>query len=357
MSEKTPAVASSEIKAGPRDAYRGIIRYIHAQHIEAGDRLPTHSQLQKELGVGNDVLSEAMSALVTDGVLVRRRRVGTILCDLSKAAQMVWSVGLTQHEHQGFGFAGILDYHLRKLLVQRGCCDRTFFRPVPPRDRPHYLDDFHGLAEAVQGGMIDAVITAEDLQTDERVLVCHLSANKDSVLGCRLDENAFLHLACGSLALRGCKRLAWARTAPVGPYSQKRESESRQCLTQLRREGLHVDVIEYKRHSIEGGREIAEQCMAMSPKDRPDGLILMDDYVVMGLTDRLKDQKKYQPHIAGLTNRQAPLLFSLPVIRFEQDIEVLARTTVDLVMGQLMDPASESRVLPYQCQLVAGDKS
>lgn len=357
MSEKTTAVTGSEIKAGPRDAYRGIIRYIHAQRLEAGDRLPTHSQLQKELGMGNDVLSEAMSAMVADGVLVRRRRVGTILRDLSKAAQMVWSVGLTQHEHQGFGFAGILDYHLRKLLVQRGCCDRTFFRPVPPRDRPHYLDDFHGLAEAVQGGMIDAVITAEDLQTDEPVLVCHLSANKDSLLGCRLDENAFLHLACGALVLRGCKRIAWARAQPGGPYSRVRENESRQCLTQLRREGLHIEVIEYSRQSIDGGREIADQCMAMSPKDRPEGLILMDDYVVMGMTDRLKDQEKYRPLIVGLTTKQAPLLFSLPVVRLEQDIEVLARNTVDLVMGQLMDPTTESRVLPYQCQLVAGDKS
>lgn len=357
MAEKTTVTTISEIKAGPRDAYRGIIRYIHTQRLEPGDRLPTHAQLQKELGMGNDILSEAMAAMVSDGVLVRRRRVGTVLCDLDKAAQMVWSVGLTQHEHQGLGFAGILDYHLRKLLVQRGCCDRTFYRPAPPRDRPHYLEDFHGLAEAVQGGMIDAVITAEDLQTDEPVLVCHLSAHNDSKLGCRLDENAFLQLACGSLVLRGCKRLAWARSKPVGPYGQKRENESRQPLNQLRREGLHIEVIEFNRGGINGGRQIADACLAMAAKHRPDGLILMDDYVAMGLTDRLKDQPEYRPHIVSLTSKQAQLLFSLPVIRLEQDIEVLAKTTVDLVMAKLMDPTSKPRVVPYQCQLVTGEQA
>lgn len=357
MAEKTSVTTSSEIKAGPRDAYRGIIRYIHAQHLEPGDRLPTHAQLQKELGMGNDILSEAMAAMVSDGVLVRRRRVGTVLCDLNKAAQMVWSVGLTQHEQHGAGFAGILDYHLRKLLVQRGCCDRTFFRPVAPRDRPHYLEDFHGLAEAVQGGMIDAVITAEDLQTDESVLVCHLSSHNDSKLGCRLDEDAFLQLACGSLVLRGCKRLAWARTRPVGPYGQKRENESRQAMNHLKREGLQVSVIEFNRSGIHGGRQIADECLSMKAKDRPDGLILMDDYVAMGLTDQLKDQAEYRPHVACLTSKQAQLLFSLPVIRLELDIEVLAKYAVDLVMTNLLDPTTQPRVVPYQCQLIAGDQS
>lgn len=355
MPAKPNIISDRENKSSVREAYRGIVRYIYANRLQPQDRLPPHTQLQKELGMGNDTISEAMAAMVSDGVLERRRRVGTTVCDLSRASQLAWTIGLTQHEHQGFGYAGILDYHLRKLLALRGCRDCTFFRPVPPSDRPHRLEDFHGLAEAVEAGTIDAVITSEALETDEPVLICHLSANSESKLGARLDEAAFLHIACGALVLRGAKRLAWGRMRPKGPYSRKHEEASRHCLTRFNREGLRVEPIEYTRVSIEGGREIADACLAMPAGERPDGFILMDDYVTMGLADRLKDQSDYQPHLASLTNRQAPLLFGMPVIRLEQDIEALARISVDMVMQQLVDPTAKPKVVPYPFHLITED--
>ena len=89
----------------------------------------------------------------------------------------------------------------------------------------------------------------------------------------------------------------------------------------------------------------------MKPADRPDGLILFDDYLTMGLTDRLGEQPTYRPEITTTANRQAPLLYSLPVMRFELDIEAIARTAVDMVMRRLLDPDTPLHVATYRPQM------
>ena len=182
----TPPPSIATVKPSVREAYRQVLRYIHGRRLGGGDRLPPQASFRKSLNLGNDTLGEAMQLLVTDGVLTRQRKTGTVVDDPARATQAVWTVAITQSDHEGIGFSGILEYHLRKHLGQQGCEDRTFFRRVTPQDRPHRLEDFSGLAEAVQAAQIDVVMTQEHLLTS-KVLVYHMSGGPDVKFGMELD--------------------------------------------------------------------------------------------------------------------------------------------------------------------------
>src|SRR5699024_1088770 len=72
---------------------------------------------------------------------------------------------------------------------------------------------------------------------------------------------------------------------------------------------------------MRAGFEIAQHLLALPPADRPDGLIIEDDYLAMGLTSALARYCDYRPMLAVCTTRQSPLAFALPVIRYETDIQ------------------------------------
>jgi len=97
---------------------------------------------------------------------------------------------------------------------------------------------------------------------------------------------------------------------------------------------------------VASGREAADMLLRIAAADRPDGLIISEDHVAAGLCERLGEGDDYRPVIAAMTNRQLPLTYALPVLCFENDIELLAAEAVKAVKDRLLDPgAAESMKL------------
>lgn len=68
-------------ESGPVAVARCIKEYILANNIQAGSKLPTQEELQKHFRIGLRRLREGMSILEQEGVVVRRRKGGTVVMD------------------------------------------------------------------------------------------------------------------------------------------------------------------------------------------------------------------------------------------------------------------------------------
>lgn len=341
-SKLTPRGSVLSAKPSVRTAYRKVLRYIHKQNLDPGDKLPTQLQLRKALSLGNDTLDEAMQLLVANGVVKRQQKVGTIVCDPVRPAPAVWTIGITQSDHEGFGYGGILEFYLRKFLGEVGCEDRTFFRPVPAIDRPHTIEDFHGLPEAIEAEQLDLIVTQEHLPTDQ-VLTFHLGDGPDIEFGYVQDNAAFTADACEALVARGCHRLAIIGE-PTEYLSRFRMETMRRGFASLNHPELSLELIAYEGTALYGGRDAADRLLGRPPSSRPSGLILCDDYVAQGLTDRLRENADYHPWIATTANKQVPLAFARPVIRLEIDIEQVARHASEMIAARLLNPGQSLTV-------------
>ena len=59
---------------------------------------------------------------------------------------------------------------------------------------------------------------------------------------------------------------------------------------------------------IDAGRNIGEYLLARPAEQRPDGLIITNDLVAMGLVETIRVGSNYRPKIAVQTNLQSPLI-------------------------------------------------
>jgi DNA-binding LacI/PurR family transcriptional regulator len=87
-----------------------------------------------------------------------------------------------------------------------------------------------------------------------------------------------------------------------------------------------------------GGRNVARKLLEWPAAKRPDGLVVVDDRIAMGLAATLV-QTDYRPRMVVQTNLQAPLAFALPVVHFEVDADELATRSVNLLLSCLRNPS------------------
>ncbi len=102
---------------------------------------------------------------------------------------------------------------------------------------------------------------------------------------------------------------------------------------------------------LEGGVQAARELLARPVDRRPDGLVVMDDWIAHGLTALLRQESDYRPLLVVQTSRQVPLGFALPVVRCEVDIDDIARRAVDLCLAGLTGRQGVERVQWVQATL------
>ena len=67
-------------------AIEGVIGFIDDQRYQPGSQLPSENDLAAELGISRPTLREALTELQTQGVIERRRGVGTFVADEKPAS-------------------------------------------------------------------------------------------------------------------------------------------------------------------------------------------------------------------------------------------------------------------------------
>jgi DNA-binding LacI/PurR family transcriptional regulator len=323
-------------------AYRMILRHIRASGFHAGDLITSQPELCQMLNFSNDTLSKAMKCLVDDGVLERRKRVGTMLLDMSKARLSEHVVVLATVPHTTLPrepYYGhllcALEGYIREFLGAK--IHIVIHQKDPQLSTPWPVSTFPELEALVQNGEADAVIcpigvSTLDVERFKKIGVpwLHVGSDEGVEFGSVIDQEKMVDQACQMMSTRGCKQIAMVC----------RKTDKNDDVSQLR--FMHA----YKRASIdygfktmklvvaddislEDGREVARHLLKVPEGRRPDGLIVINDMLTAGMTDVFRDESSYQPHIAVQANIPGSLIFGVPVIRFDVDVYELARLVVE----------------------------
>lgn len=333
------------------EACKVILRHIQAHGLAAGDRLPTQDEWRRQTDFSNDTLSAAMRYLIDGQVLSRRSGLGTLVAEPRRSLEGLWTVGLAlQHHIVGRKpFYAQLFCYVQEALGAAGCRTQIHLQQERDHQPLEPLDKFHLLAQDVAAGRLDGVVTMASLHPAswatlrrQGVVAVHAGAWEEAPSGAVIDRRPMVRAAVAELAARGARHfglVSMPEQHTDGGRFYHGFVDGLAALGLPPHAGLHVTGSE----GITGGEEAAQRLLATAA--RPDALVVVDDGMAMGLTAVLREHPAYRPLIAVQTNQQAPLVYSLPVIRYEVDIRELAEQAVACLLERLANPAAPERVM------------
>jgi DNA-binding LacI/PurR family transcriptional regulator len=334
-----------------------MLRHVRIHLLREGDLLPSQPRWQKELGCGTVPFNAAMRLLEAQGVVRRRKKMGTRLLRTAPRQPVPWTIALCTtlaSEHRGGLASAVLSQYLHARLQAAGCQVRTY-SGVGQSRLHHELAEFGLFADDLERGKIDGALFACRLMTCEHqrlarngVVECGIhaarSADAPAESGLAIDQGPMIEQAVELMANRNRRRIALVMPgAPWIPEQSYFESVFRQAMARFPQcTGFELKIWGH----VRGGMDLGEKILAMPPQDRPDALICtQDDYVALGIAHAIHRETSYRPAIATLTNRQSPLPFPLPVYRFELDLTEVAEKSVRFLLDRLHAPAA-----PAPCQ-------
>jgi DNA-binding LacI/PurR family transcriptional regulator len=335
-------------------ACKRLMGRIYDKALAKGDQLDTQEVLCQTLNMGGGTISAAMRSLVDAGVLTRRRRVGTLLADVRAWVPGLWTVGVASFLIQGQGsgsFFADLSHRLQGHLRFRACRVQSYMLAVQAGEDPPAIVHFEEALRDLESDRIDVLLTPTYVPTNidryrpslRNKRIIHVGFQESAKVAVVIDEARFAREATAALVARGCKKLGLVTSSPA---EKTNDTTFGTGFTHGMQEAglagsgrfLHGGF------GLPGGRVVAEQLLAMAPTERPDGLVVTDDWIAMGLASTLRSNEGYRPLIVVQTNLQTPLAFALPVIRFTVDIDELALRAVEMVVDRLTSANGERQV-------------
>lgn len=326
-------------------ACKHLLRSIRQARLEVGDRLPTQAELRATTEFSNDTLSGAMRLLTANGVLRRKAGVGTVVARPVCTLEGLWTIGLlTQH-----GLAGKIPVYAQwysltqEWLATAGCRFQLHLEMIERHDSAHPWTDFHLLPHDLAEGRLDGILTFAPIlpgdwaaQRARGVPICHLGTSEIMPCGAIIDQLPMTREAVGRLAGLGCRKLGLVSLAGPTPENCRFMTGFQQGLAAA---GLPQSTgRSFSRgEAMPGGQAVGRDLLALPPGERPDGLVVTDDRIGMGLAAVLREDPGYRPRLAVQTNLQAPLAFALPAIRFEVDLAALAALACRRLLAMLHD--------------------
>ena len=340
-------------------ACKRIVRHIYAQGLKTGAKLPTQAEFRATTEFGNATLSAAMRILVEAGVLTRKTGVGTVVADPDARVPKLWTVGLTLSEelHQTPIYSQLVAF-LQAHLQKTDCRFRLYLEPGQDVGAVPFAV-FPGLEDDLAAGRLDAVISPAilDAASWARALalgVVPVYVGAEETLPCAvlIEQQTMVRQATELLVRQGCRRLAVASHEPPRPgfhyyWDGFQEGLAAAGLPVTAGESVTCGPVQGTR----AGKQIAATLLDRAPEQRPDGVIIIDDWLAVGLAAAFREAGDYAPEMVVQCNQQAPLAFALPVTRFWVDVEALAVRSVELARTRLRDAAQPERVLFVPQQL------
>ncbi len=334
-----------------------MLIYLHEHELKAGDKLPTHAELVKRLKVCHDTLNTAMKWLVEEGVLSRRQRLGTVVAQPypSFPRRAFWQVGIVAPPLTSSYFISVLIHCIHRHLGLRGFSDRTYMLSVnaaPSSEvTERHPEDFSGLVDDLDNGVLNALITPARLVTD-KVPVCGVGSLHGH-FGATIDHRLFAREAVTELLRAERRRIAAAVSHPQDSFGQefaRSVNEVRQSL------GLGQDLESVIcSNGIEHGHRLAREILARPRSKRIDAVIVRDDMTAQACAAVLAAEGGSQIAMAVQTNLQIPISFALPVLRFALDVDELAEKSVEMLLEKLLRPSRTPRSLLVPARLLAPD--
>jgi DNA-binding LacI/PurR family transcriptional regulator len=351
------SLAASEVDSQVSKACKQVLRLIWSRGLDCNDPLPTQRELQKMYGFSHNVLTPAMQRLARAGVVTRKVKVGTLVVDRRAFREPIWRVAIAVNfleQHDSSPFFSLLAGYVQRELMNLGCRPRLYLRtalPAEPSDRRDSLSIYGSLGQDVRQEFLDGAISLGSIDEKEwhsfarNVPLCGFA--EAAGCGAGVDQQAMAQDAVALLASKGCRRLTIISNALI-PTLRRFWDGFEQGIekAQLKRwsgelistGGLVKEHLHSASWQIAAGQSAAKVIAAMPKRERPDGLIVVDDFTAAGLTMTLRELGDYRPRIAVLTNLQVPQVYALPVFRFQLDVDLLARRGVSVFHKRLLNP-------------------
>lgn len=320
-----------------------IVQMVHAQGLGTGDRLPKHQVLARQIGVSNDTLTAAMARLMEVGLVRRRARAGTTVCDPAAADQLAWNVGLATIPAPRRGqssFFAELQFRLQIEFARRGWRSLSYFR-FEEWGQPR-LGHFRHLEGDLADNALDAVLFMTPLHPRDwssvaatGVVPFHTTFDEalpDSLL---LDHPTLIRQAVTRLAQGGARTIGIASGRSPGKSTPSLARAIERSLADL---GWPRDRLQFHDASmLQGGMDLAERVIAMPGSRRPDAWVVLDDFVALGMASRF-DAHGLRPPLAVCVNSHNPLRFPWPVLQFEVHVPDLVDRLMESLHQRLLNP-------------------
>ena len=333
-------------------AKQEILRYIWDRQLREGDKIPTQAVLSHALGMGCATLDRAVKALVQDGVLESRRRVGVFVRNARPEGLPGRSIGvaglLLDTPHM---FNWSLAYALQSELQKNGCqCTMFPFRDGY-RKHPEF-SDFPGLEYAVSQGELHGLISIADFFPDKLLPafekagmeLCFCGSPALADCGVFIDTVGFMLASLETLKQRGFH----SPRVLVGPGPLRNFSLPRlaQFLENWPECTIPLSEFYLEGYGLEHGRQAAREIFAREPENRPDCMVLCDDVIAQGFFSELvrlqAKQIDYMPPACCMRNKNAPIDFPCnDVANSEVDCGKIAEATVELLLERLRNSDAE----------------
>lgn len=327
-------------------AYRMLVTEIGRRGLKLGDKLPPQSEMRMTTPFSNSSLSRAMEKLVADGVVTRRSRVGTVVLDPRAVDLSAWTVALLMNWGLGAPpppFSAQVMCMLQHGLMSMGCRCRAYPRLRHVEGVTERLSDYLNLQEDVDAGVVDAVFVLGDLNEEDRcalvargIPVCFSTSWELAPCGVIVDNKTFGCEAVKELAACGRRRFCVVEASGV-KGSHRLSAGVRTAVAAVA--GGVCERIETNTSGLPGGLRAAADLLVRPKRQRPDSLIVADDYIALSLTQALRSGSDYVPDLAVATHQAMPLSFALPVRRFDLDDVRFAETSVQMLIERLLKPA------------------
>ena len=327
-------------------AKQGILRYIWDRKLREGDKIPSQTELCRHLQIGCATLDRAVKALVQDGVLEARRRVGVFVRNAKPEGlpgRSIGIVGLLLDAPHMFNWS--LAYAVQDALQKNGCeCTMFPFREEY-RDTPEF-SDFPGLEYAVSQKLVHGLISISDFYA-ERLLpgldeaglkVCFCGPPSHVESGIFLDSVGFMIRGLDELREAGYRTpRILIGPGPLRHFSLPRLAE---YLAGWPECTVPLDAMYLEGYGLESGRRLAQIFLQMPPERRPDSVVIGDDIIAQGFFSELVRKQgrriDYLPPAVCLRNRKAPIDFPCrEVIDYEIDSRELAEGAVEQLLNRL----------------------
>ena len=271
---------------------RQMRREILSGGLPAGSRIPTLQQLAVLWGVSPATVNAALTPLAQEGLLVRKRKLGTFVAEKSKKLRRAGIYyGGNFGQNPGFLFLGLLHKELCAELSQREIDVRVW---VDPRPVALQTTPYGPLLEAVENREVDCLIGP--LLNDVDVLgVTSLPLPSAFYTGSKIPNKAqfdwrqFLQLSLDHLRQQGCHSVGLVSSVEVEDPARGREPFFNYFVELAAERGLvfrnewvqgpehWVPEAEMERFGYDHVRKIWEQ------PQKPDGLIVYPDVSVRGV--------------------------------------------------------------------------
>jgi len=332
-------VQAQDVPAAAKVASHFASRILSGHYLP-GDRLPSVRVGARELGVHYLTVAGAYRRLQGDGLVELRGRVGVFVRQKTKTAEYLIITGMK----------GMESSHVASLTS--GLLTRVNAAGVPGGVRycgyedsqlPLLLDSLRGMIRerALRGAWVYFVNPAwvsriAALMSEYSVPLLHQSSLRIAPYSVSYDTPAAVRAGTRELVERGCRRLA--RIAHAAEVYQESDEAFRATCEALDA-SYRIENRPFVPDALISDFERYGQAAAtklMSQPDRPDGLLITDDFIGRGaLAALLRLSVRVPQDVRVCTHARRgdgfPGVYGLPVARMEADSDALAAAAFDLM--------------------------